>query len=261
MTPLQIALLAAIQGVTEFLPISSSAHLILVPWFLGIDESDVDRLAFDISLHFGTLLALLFVYGKMLLHVLTTGVKVRNLEQNLLLKLSVATLPCVLSALFLGDLIEEHLRAPEVTIYSLVGVSLFMLVAERRKKERRALSYRVAFMLGLAQALSLIPGTSRSGITISTALFSGLERHLAVRFSFLMAIPVVLGASLLGLQRVYLEGLSPKPYLVGIAASFLFGTMSLKFLIAYLARHRLDVFAYYRIGLAGIVLLFLFTSG
>jgi len=243
------------------LPISSSAHLILLPWFLGIEGRDVNKLVFDIVLHFGTLLALLCVYGRSLLRLLKTSLRQRDLKENLLLKLCVATLPGGLAGLFGEQLVEERLRSPGLTIWPLVAVSLFMLIAERRRGGRSSLSYRAALIMGMTQAFSLIPGTSRSGITIATGLILGLERGLAVEFSFLMAIPIVFGASLLGVRTLYVERLDPSPYLFGLASSFIFGSLSLKFLIAYLARHRLDLFAYYRLCLAVVILLFSFMLG
>lgn len=259
MTALESAILGAVQGVTEFLPVSSSAHLILVPWFFNIDDRNVDKLAFDVMLHFGTLMAILAVYGKRFVEICLDGIRDlfhRKIKDNLLLKIVVATCPAAILGLLLKDFIELYLRTPYVCTIGLFAVSILMVVAERIFVSGRSLSYPLALALGCAQALALMPGTSRSGITITVALLLGLKRTQAVDFSFLMAVPIILGSALHEAKYLKGAGADLNLYVVGAVSAFVFGFASLAFLIRYLKRHSLDVFAVYRIGIAFLILLF-----
>jgi len=258
LTILESILLGALQGVTEFLPISSSAHLIILPWFFKIEDSTINKLTYDVMLHFGTLLAILLIYGKQFVNICIEGlvdIWHKNFRQSVLLKIIVATIPAAVLGLLFKDLIEGSLRTPYVTIFTLIGVSILMLVSERIQVEKHALSYPIALLIGVAQAFALIPGTSRSGITIVAGILLGLRRNAAVDFSFLLAIPIILGTSLFEARHVQFQGSGIDLYIAGVISAFVFGVVSLKFLITYLKKHSLDIFAYYRFCLAAFLLL------
>lgn len=257
MTDLQSVGLGALQGITEFLPVSSSAHLIVVPWIFQISDANVNKLTYDVMLHFGTLCALLAIYGRKLFDVLAealSGLREGGFRQTLLPKLIVGTVPAAVVGLLFKGFIETQLRTPLVPVFSLIAVSVVMIVAERIHVEGRRMSYVLAVLLGCAQALALIPGVSRSGITITVGILLGLRRTEAVDFSFLLSIPIVAGVSVLEMRHLSLSGGSFEIYLAGMLSAFVFGTLSLRFLIGYLRRHSLDVFAIYRIGLAALIL-------
>lgn len=258
MTILESIFLGALQGVTEFLPISSSAHLIILPWFFKIEDGNVNKLTYDVMLHFGTLLAILLVYGRQFVRICIEGLIDlwhRKFRQSLLLKIVVATIPAAVFGLLFKDFIENSLRTPYVTIFTLVGVSALMLLCERIMVEGRDLSYPLALMIGIAQAIALVPGTSRSGITIVVGILLGLKRNAAVDFSFLLAIPIILGTSLFEARHIQFQGGGIDLYIAGVISAFVFGALSLKFLVTYLKKHSLDVFAYYRFCLAAFLLL------
>ncbi len=258
MTIIESILLGAIQGITEFLPISSSAHLIILPWFFKIEDGNTNKLTYDVMLHFGTLLAILLIYGKQFVSVCVEGlidIWHKNFRQSLLLKIIAGTLPAAILGLLFKDIIEESLRTPYVTIFTLIGVSILMIVSERIHVEGRVLSYPIALLIGIAQAIALVPGTSRSGITIVAGILLGLKRNAAVDFSFLLAIPIILGTSLFEARHIQFHGGGIDLYVAGVLSAFIFGALSLKFLITYLKKHSLDVFAYYRFCLAALLLL------
>jgi undecaprenyl-diphosphatase len=259
MTAVGSAVLGAIQGITEFLPISSSAHLIILPWFFRISEEGVDKLAFDVMLHFGTLLAILCLYGRRFLTVVINGVreiKERRIGDSLFFKIVMATLPAAILGLYSKDFIETYLRTPYVSAISLIAVSILMIACERLYVSERGITYPVAITIGFAQALALVPGTSRSGITIAVGMLLGLKRSQAVDFSFMLSIPIILGAVLYESKHVDLQTIGgQEAYVVGVASAFFFGVLSLKFLIGFLKKHSLDVFALYRIAIAIVILL------
>mgnify|MGYP001769084420 CR=1 FL=1 len=258
MTLSEAIILGILQGLTEFLPISSSAHLIILPWFFKIEDGNINKLTYDVMLHFGTLLAILLVYGKQFISICIEGligIWHRNFRQSVLLKIVVATIPAAVFGLLFKDVIENSLRTPYVTIFTLIGVSILMLVSERIHVEDRELSYPIALLIGIAQAIALVPGTSRSGITIVAGILLGLRRNAAIDFSFLLAIPIILGTSFYEGRHIQFQGDGIDLYLVGVISAFIFGTLSLKFLITYLKKHSFDVFAYYRFCLAALLLL------
>lgn len=259
MTALQSILMGAVQGITEFLPISSSAHLIVIPWFFKISEGNINPLTYDVMLHLGTLFAVLSVYGRKFVRIVIEGlVDFRDGRgtDSLLFKMFIATIPAVIGGFLGKDLIETYLRAPFVSAFMLSLVAIFMIVSERVNLDRAQLTMPVAIAIGVAQAIALVPGTSRSGITIAMALALGVRKSEAVDFSFLLSIPIILGASLHELRHVQFHGGETVLYACGMLSAFVFGAASLKFLIGYLKNHTLDLFAYYRIGLALLILVF-----
>ena len=260
MTVIQAILLGVMQGVTEFLPISSSAHLIVVPWFFAIYEGKVDKLYFDVMVHFGTAAALLAVYmGRVYYTCAEDLKKIRegNFQNSMTLRIAIGTVPAALAGLFLKDTIEVYLRTPYVVIFTLIIVSMLMITAEKFHLYDREITYGIALLIGIAQAIALIPGVSRSGITITAGILLGLKRREAVDFAFLLSIPIVLAATMYEARHInFLEGPESIIYVVGAFSAFVSGVVSLVFLIEYLKTHFLNIFAYYRVGLAILILVF-----
>lgn len=262
---LQALMLALIQGITEFLPISSSAHLILPSQLLGWPDQG---LAFDVAVHLGTLTAVSSYYRRDLARMTggcLRGMRERSSNPDMGLALLVvwATLPAVLAGFLFKDLIETEARSVLViAVTTLVfGVLLWWAdVSGRRERGLDSLGWKGALLVGLAQALALIPGTSRSGITMTAALLLGYRRTEAARFSFLLSIPVILGASLLKLLDL-LEQPQPVDWqflLTGFAASALVAYVAIVFFLRLLERLGMFPFVLYRL-LLGVTLLFLVT--
>ena len=251
--------MGAVQGITEFLPISSSAHLIVIPWFFRISQTNVNPLTYDVMLHFGSLLAVLLLYGRKFFRTVVEGlVDFRDGRgtQSMLFKIIVATLPAVIAGFLGKNLIEHYLRAPIIAAFMLALVAIMMILSERMAVDRSGITMPIAIAIGVAQAIALVPGVSRSGITITMAIFLGLRKSEAVDFSFMLAIPIILGTSIYESRHVQFHGDATALYLFGMLSAFIFGAASLKFLITYLKDHTLDLFAYYRIGLALLILIF-----
>lgn len=254
-------LFGVVQGITEFFPISSSGHLVLLHDLLGI--SVANDLAFDVALHWGTLLALIIFFWKDLVHLvrgffssLGHGAGKWNEHERLVWRIIVGTIPAVVIGLFLQKFdVEEKLRTPWVVVTLLFGIALLFLFVERRYRGTRTLqeiTYRTAILIGTAQAFALIPGISRSGITIIIAMALGFMRRDAARFSFLLSIPAVFGAGALLLPN--LAGLSAQDQgivALGFFASAVTGVFALRFLLAFLRKGTMRPFAWYRIALAG----------
>jgi undecaprenyl-diphosphatase len=268
---LQAVVMGVVQGLTEFLPISSSGHLILVPWLLGWDDPFLESLAFSVVLHAGTLGALLVYFRQDWLRLVPAGfaaLRDRSFEgdpyRRLAWLIAIATVPAIIAALLFNDLIEGAVRqAGLVAVMLLIGAAILWL-ADRwgpRTHQLSDLTFRGALGVGVAQALALIPGVSRSGISISAALFAGLDREGAARFSFLMATPITLGAIVFEVRRLVAGELGVEvqaiPLIVGLVASFVAGVFAIGILLRYLRTHSLTVFVVYRFVLAGIVLAFL----
>jgi undecaprenyl-diphosphatase len=259
-TYLQGAVLGIVQGLTEFLPVSSSGHLVLVPHLLGWPDQG---LSVDAALHLGTLAALLAYFRRELAALLTGA-----LSPRLAALVAAATLPGALAGVLLGKLIEEHLRSTLLIAVSTAVWGVVMWLADRRaapapptpRDPLERVTWRQGLAVGCAQALALIPGTSRSGITITTGLFGGLDRATAARFSFLLGIPITAGAGGLKLLHLLRGGLPPGdggPLLAAILASFLSGWLAVWFLVGYLKTRSLTPFVIYRLLLALAIVGFL----
>lgn len=253
MTPGQAAVLGVLQGLTEFLPISSSGHLELARVLLGWSGGS---LAFDVALHGGTLLAVLFYFRADWIR-LTAGVRRSFVERawnphaRLAGKLALATVPAAAAGVWLEDLAATTFRSPWLILTMLAGVGVLFLVFDRRARSGPPLeepSLAVALGIGAAQALALLPGTSRSGVTMLAAIAFGLNRASAARFSFLLSAPIIFGAMLFELDEA--AALPLVPLAVGVAASALSGGFAIAFLLRYLGRHSFVPFAWYRILLA-----------
>lgn len=261
---LQVILLALVQGVTEFLPISSSAHLILVPLLFGWPDQG---LAFDVALHMGTLAAVLWYFRKDL-GSLWSGwwgsLRGRGggTHGRLAWGVLVGTLPAGVAGLLLGDWVEEHLRGPLVIATATLCFGLLLWFADYRHKEQRTerdVTWTNILVIGFAQAIALIPGTSRSGITMTAGLLTGLGRQGAARFSFLLSIPVIGLAGLLEATRLITAevAVDPMSLMLGVGLSALSGYLCIDLLIRLLPRVGMLPFVVYRL-LLGVTLFVLF---
>lgn len=249
-------ILGVIQGLTEFLPVSSTAHLIITPWIFGWKGS-VDSLSFDIAVHTGTLMSLLYCFWK-------DWIDIFFKERKILVYLIIGTIPAAIAGITLHDFIESQLRNPLIIVFTLVSVGIIMLIAERTgKKQRDNVNFSDALIIGVAQAVALIPGVSRSGITITAGLFKGLDRAYAAKFSFLLSTPAIAGAATLDFYKSLKIGYSHDYTLfaAGIVTAFITGVLAIKFLLSFLKKYPLNVFIYYRWVLAGVIfLLYFFRS-
>jgi undecaprenyl-diphosphatase len=251
----QSAVLGVVQGLTEFLPVSSSGHLILVPLVLGWPDQG---LAFDAAIHLGTLAALLVYFRTELLGFL------RGVNTRLLLVLISATIPAGLAGLAFGAVVETRLRDPRIVGVSLMVWGVVMWLADRRGARNprpvrgaERVGWGTGMAVGIAQALALIPGTSRSGITITAGLFAGLDRVTAARFAFLLSIPVTAAAGAAKALSLLRHGLEPGlvgPLALGVVASFGAGLAAVWLLVAFLGRGSLIPFAVYRLALGALIL-------
>ena len=254
---LKAIILGLVQGFTEFIPISSSGHLILVGNFLHFSYSG---LAFDTALNIGTLTALLAFFWKdfwNLAHDFLYGGEDRNLAGYIL----IATLPAVIFGVLVQDLAETVFRNNVLVAFNLIWVAILMLIIDRGPQlitKVQDIKLPQAVIVGFAQVLALIPGTSRSGITITAGRALKMNRVTATRFSFLLSAPVITGATLkLILKDSTLSqmGHMPSLYIGGILGAFVAGYFSIKFLIKYLSKNGLAIFAYYRVVVGILILL------
>jgi undecaprenyl-diphosphatase len=264
----QALLLAILQGLTEFLPISSSAHLILLPWMCQWENPLIDSLLFDVALHLGTLLAILWYFradwwelakagGKLLIHH-----RIDPFSTRLFVYILLASIPAAVAGLSLEKYIESVFRNPILIVIPLILVSFLMLQAERKARQEKGLNrldLRHAFLIGLAQALALFPGVSRSGITITAGLFLGYQREAVTRFSFLLSTPAIAGAALLQFRHLFRSGIGTEwpVFALGILISAFVGYAAIAFLLRYLRNHTLNLFAGYRLVLAGFTIFFI----
>ncbi|HNP65211.1 MAG TPA: undecaprenyl-diphosphate phosphatase [Woeseiaceae bacterium] len=261
MTTLQIVVLAIVQGLTEFLPISSSGHLVLVPYFL---EWTDQGLAFDVAVHFGSLVAVCIFFRKDIAALISGGVRVlggdvKSPQSKMALAIALGTVPAAVSGLLFASWIEVNLRDPAVIVYSLAGYGILMAVADRLGKSDRNMTgviFKDALIIGCAQALALVPGTSRSGITITAARFLGFARQDAARFSFLLSAPVIfLAASYKLLQLVTgADAVAWGQLGLGALVSSVVAYLSIEFFMRFVTRIGLAPFAIYRLLLAAIIL-------
>lgn len=229
---------------------SSTAHLVVLPWLMKWGGM-LDTLPFDVALHAGTFFAVLYCFRKDIVDMVRKN-------HTLMLMVILGTIPAGLAGVFLEGLVEQQFRSPKLIALMLVVFGLVMFGAERFKAQKKAeaVGFRDAFIIGLAQAVALIPGVSRSGITISAGLLCGLKREEAARFSFLLSLPVIAGATLLQGRKILHGGEQVDMALVGagFAASLITGVFAIKFLMGFLKRHTMDVFVAYRFVLAGVII-------
>lgn len=269
--PFQALLLGILQGLTEFLPISSSAHLILLPWFFQWNNPLLDSLPFDVALHAGTLLAILWYFWRDWLELIggffriLAKRKAGDFQERLILYIILATIPAGIAGFFLEKTIEGTFRNPALIAAPLIFVSFLMIYAERRARLSRpmeGMTLKDAMLIGIAQAMALLPGVSRSGITITTGLFRGYRREAATRFSFLLSTPAIAGATLLQTRHLFSAGQNDGFLIaIGFVSSAAVGYLAIAFLMRYLRVHTLNLFVGYRLILAATVIFYIFWKG
>jgi undecaprenyl-diphosphatase len=263
---LHALVLGVLQGLGEFLPISSSGHLIVVPWLVGWGDSG---LAFDVALHLGTLVAVALAFWRDWLRLAQGGVRgllsgrpLADPDARLLLYLALATIPGAVAGVLLDKWAETVFRAPGLVALMMALMGVVLWAADRRAGTGAGadvVSLRDALLIGFAQALAIVPGTSRSGATISMALFLGHKREAAARFSFLLALPITAGAALVKVPALLRSGADTTPVLIGMAAAAVSGLFAIRLLLGYVRTRTYVPFALYRFAFAALVwgLLFL----
>ncbi len=269
---LAAAVLGIVQGLTEFLPISSSAHLILMPWFFGWEP---EGLSFDVSLHVGTAVAVLAYFwrdwinlAREIIRGFIEGRPLGNYQRRLAWYLAIGTVPAVVTGLTLENTIEKHLRSPLITIATLAIFGAFLYFAQIKSRQDRKLenySWADSIWIGLSQAIALIPGVSRSGITITTAMLRNSKRPDAARFSFLLSTPVIVGAGILQGWELIRPINNPAGggfeadwtvIAVGILSAAITGFFCIRFFLRYLQTKSFTPFIIYRMVLATIILMY-----
>jgi undecaprenyl-diphosphatase len=269
----QALLMGIVQGLTEFVPISSSGHLIVVPYLAGWTDPFLTSLAFSVMLHLGTLVALLIYFRADWLRLVPAGlaaIRDRSFagdeDRRLAWLLVATTIPAAIVGLLFGDVIEATVRSVELVAVMLIVGGLLMWFADRfgaRSRDFEDITFPIATGMGVAQAVALIPGVSRSGVTISAGRLVGMDRQPAARFAFLMATPVTLGAGLLEVAKLATGGagvpVSIAPLVVGMVAALVSGLGAIHFMLSFLRRRSLNVFVAYRFILAAIVLVVALT--
>lgn len=264
---LKVVLLGIVEGITEWLPISSTGHLILVDEFVKLGASDAFKEMFNVVIQLGAILAVVVLF----FHKLNPFSPKKTLEEkkdtiNLWVKVVIACIPAGVLGILFDDWMEAHFHNYVVVSLMLILYGVLFIVIERWNKGRNALvtdlaqlSYKTAFLIGVFQVLSLIPGTSRSGATIIGALLLGVTRYVAAEFTFFLAIPVMVGASGVKILKFLKDGggfsgTEAGMLIVGCLVAFLVSAMAIKFLMGYVKKHDFAVFGYYRIILGILVL-------
>lgn len=254
MTLLQAIVLGILQGATEFVPVSSSGHLVLVPWLLSWPEPG---LAFDAIVHWGTALAVLAVFWRDLYRLLLAGLKslcsrsLADPKARLAWWIAIGTVPAVVIGFLFQDFFEALFGTPPAAAGFLLLTGIVLSVSERlgsRTREAEEMTWLEALLVGLAQAAAIAPGISRSGATIAAGLLRGVRRAAAARFSFLLAVPAILGAGILSLIDLAGEGVLAAdwpPLVAGFVAAAVSGYLCIRFLLSYLRQGRLYIFAIY----------------
>jgi undecaprenyl-diphosphatase len=271
----QALVLGLVQGATELLPISSSGHLILVPWLFDweyLEQHDAFNQTFDVSLHLGTLVAVVLYFRDDLVRLARAWFaslrrrQLQSSDERIAWAVVAATIPAAIVGAAGENVIAEHLGEPWQIAIFLALFGLLLYVADRQPQTRHMddVGVKSAFAIGLAQTLALMPGVSRSGITITAGRFLGLDRDSAARFSFLLLVPITLGAVVYkGVGDVLLADLPPGmtgPFVVGTLASFASGLVAISALLGYVRRHDYSLFVWYRLALAAFVLLLIATG-
>ncbi len=251
--------LGIVQGLGEFLPISSSAHLIIVPWLFGWDDSNsfLNSQTYDVALHMGTLLALLGFFWRDWLGLLRHAIRPHTEQGRLFWLIVVASLPGAAIGFVLDRVAADYFRDKYLLIAStlaIMGVILYVVDRSVRREDTLGqIGWGKALLIGFAQTLAFVPGVSRSGSTMTMGRALGLGRDTAARFSFLMAMPITAGAGLLKLGDLDTAALRSTPFWLGIGVSFVVGVLAIGFLLSYLKRNSFAPFVAYRIGLAALI--------
>lgn len=261
----QSIILGIVQGLGEFLPISSTAHLVLVPYFTGWKDPG---LAFDIALHLGTLIALVIFFGKdwiVIIKLALSGSKVIKYEtdsylnnKKILWLIVIATIPGVIFGFLFEDKAETVFRNPLLIALALSFFGLILFLSDKYLKHKKNISsigIWDSIVIGFSQAAAIIPGVSRSGATITAGLFRGLNRVDAARFSFLLSTPIIFGAAFLKLPELFSEGFD-LGIIFGVFFSALSGYLAIKYLLKFVEKYSYAAFFWYRLGLAALIVLF-----
>ncbi len=269
MALIQAIILGILQGVTEFFPVSSTGHLVLAEKFFNLKTGFV----FDITLHFGTVLALILYFRKVWIKLVLSFLKSfqkwnlkEDENQRLAWYLAAATLPAAIIGYLLEGKVETIFRSPLVVVSMLFIFGIILALADKLGKKTKKLTqmrFGEALLVGLGQALALIPGVSRSGITITTGLFAGLRREAAVEFSFLLSMPIIFGAFLSHLFKIYNQISFENNLMIyfgGLLTSLVSSYLAIKYLLKYVRKHSLNIFVYYRIILAIIIIAYFVFS-
>jgi undecaprenyl-diphosphatase len=275
MNVLEAILLGIVQGLTEFLPISSSGHLILVPWLADITylrEHPEFNKTFDVALHLGTLVAVVGYFRADVVEMTRGAVELARTRkadtpsERLTLAIVIATIPAVIVGGLFEDFIDEHLGDPWQIAILLAFFAVLLYLADHRSPQDRdigSIGPRDALKIGVAQAMALAPGVSRSGVTITAGRWLGLDRDSAARFSFFLLIPATAGAVVLKGAKVASDGIPPGqtvPLIAGVIASAVSGWLAIAWLLSYVRRHDYDVFVIYRLLASAAVLVIIATG-
>ncbi|MDP9200771.1 MAG: UDP-diphosphatase [Gemmatimonadota bacterium] len=267
MTPLQAIALGIIQGLSEFLPISSSAHLFLAPWLFGWEDPG---LAFDVALHFGTLLAVLWYFRtewaalvRAAFGIITTG-RIETPEKRRVIYLIIATIPGAIGGYLLQSRAESAFRNPQLIAIALIVMGIVLWLVDKLVEQRRVLGemrWIDAALIGLSQVIALIPGVSRSGSTITTGRGLRFDRESAAEFSFLMSMPIIAAAVIMEGPKALHEGALTNELMSGVVASAISGWLAISILMRYVGRHSYGIFAFYRVALGLAVLAVIYAGG
>lgn len=261
MTIIQALILGAIQGLTELLPISSSAHLTIIPWMFGWTNSEVFRInfeAFDVALHFGTLLAIAIFFFKDWIALFKGGYnqvvkKEKSFEGKMFWYLVIATIPGGIIGFILDKFVGNALETPIIIALALIIMGIILYIVDKKSKSNikyENMNLKQTFLIGLSQCLAFIPGVSRSGITMTTGRLMGIERESVAKYSFLLSTPIVFAATILKFKDFVFS----IPFFIGVFTSFLVGIFVIKFLLEYLKKGNFKAFAIYRI-IFGIIII------
>ena len=256
----KIIILAIIQGITEFLPVSSSAHLIIARTIMNLNLTNDVALTLDISLHLGTMLAISIFFIKDLIRLVSSGFTKKNKDSKLFWNLIIATIPAGLIGLIFEDIFNEIIRNNKIIIgVALIIMGIIIYIIDKVKKEEKEL-YDVnildALKIGISQIFALIPGVSRSGVTITTARLLGINRVDSTKFSFYLSLPIILGSALYTLLFKDIN-LDFNILIVGIFTSFITGIWTIKFLLHYINNHDYKIFMIYRLIIGLYLIIFM----
>lgn len=250
-----------VQGITEFFPVSSSGHLTVLPFIFSYTDPG---LSFSIDLHAGTLMAIVWVFRFDWLKLARGILKKESSQIKLFTLLLLTSIPGALAGLFFEGMAETVFRNPAIVAFNLIVFGLLLYWVDKKvsnKLNLKALTYKNAFLIGLSQALAIIPGVSRSGATVTAARALGLRREVALRYSFLAAAPIILGATIYGLRKVDIANLLSPNWLVGFAVAAASSAWAMSFLLKYVKNNDFKIFLWWRIALAAVIIALLIMGG
>jgi undecaprenyl-diphosphatase len=255
-------ILGIVQGLTEFFPVSSSAHLAIIPWMFKFPDPG---LAFDIALHAGTFFAILFALKTDWIKLATSLLKKEDtLERKLVGFLVITSVPGAIIGYLFESKAESAFRAPMIVAVTLTVFGLILWAVDRYAKKAEELSkmnWKSSLIIGLSQALAIVPGVSRSGATITAGRALGFSREAAVKYSFLAALPIIFGAAVFGLRHATFSELTSANWILGCLAAFISSFFAIKWLTSYVKKHSFDIFLYYRLAFAAIIAILFYLKG